>query len=352
MKTIKISAILAVILLIPPAALFAQAAPAKNAPDKVPATAEAPAPAARPQAAVTPAPGAGEPVKDPFEAAQEKLKSQDPVLRRQGVKFLAQSRDPRAVPGLLGALGDASAPVRQSAIEGLGLLSWREASPKISALLTKDPDAGVRQQSAISLSYLQDPEAGPALIKALSDVSPAVRYAAMRTLGTMRYAPADGAIAAMLEGTDTNMLRSAISALGMIQSTTALSAITSALAHPEQPVRVEAARALGDIGDKSAALELKNHLAGAEDAAMRVESALALAKMGFKEGLPTAREFLASPDLSLKNQALNIIVAAGDVESLPVIEEMYAAEADPVVKQMLDFARQRLGDLKATQKKK
>ncbi|HNW43065.1 MAG TPA: HEAT repeat domain-containing protein [Elusimicrobiales bacterium] len=332
MKTLKIAAVLSLLGSFAAPGLFAQAAPET--------TADAASPAVTAPAA------------DPFDAAAAKVGSEDPMVRRQGINLLAQRRDPKAAPVLVKALADSSSHVRQAAVEGLGLLAWSAAAPEISALLTDDADAGVRQQAAISLSYIRDPQAGPALVKALADESPAVRYAAMRTLGTMKYVPADGAIADMLSGTDTNMLRSAISALGMIQSTKAVSAVISALGHQDLYMRVEAARALGGIGDKSAQPELKNHLADAEAALMRVESALALSKMGFNDGLPTAQEFMASSDLSLRSQALSVIVSLGDVGSLARIEELYAAEKDPAAKDMLDYARQRLLDIQAAQQKK
>jgi len=230
------------------------------------------------------------PAADPFAQAMVKLKSGTPAERRQGVDFLGQSSDPKA---------------------------------------------------------------GTALIGALSDASSAVRAAAMHALGVMRYAPAGEAIAALLdENAGTELLRGGISALGLLRSTAAVSVIVSGLGHQDRAVRIEAARALGEIGDKSSAPELGKHLAGGEDAAVRVECALALAKMGINDGLPAAREFLASPDLSLKGPALNVLVTARDAGSLELIESLYAAETDPASKAALDFARQSLTFIKEEQQRK
>ncbi|OGS12563.1 MAG: hypothetical protein A2234_01835 [Elusimicrobia bacterium RIFOXYA2_FULL_58_8] len=374
----KISQVFTVLMLVPALALLAQTAPKKNVPPKKITAAQkaAPAPAAAAKPAVkpaakpavktapkpavavktvdkstqaAPAPAVEPPAADPFAEAVAGLKAEDPVARRQAATFLGQSRDPKAAPVLVGALTDAAAPVRQAAVEGLGLLTWREAGAQISGLLTQDPDEGVRQQAAISLSYLMDPQSGPALVKALGDASPAVRYAATHTLGALKYKPAEGEIAAMLRGTNINVLRSAIAALGMIQSAKAAPAIIDMLKHQDQYVRIEAARALGEIRDASAAPELKNNLGAEASPTLRVEAALALAKLGFNDGLPVAREFLASPDLSLKSQALNVIVTAKDVDSLARIEELSAADANPVSKGMLDFSLQRLKDIQAAQ---
>jgi hypothetical protein len=64
--------------------------------------------------------------------------------------------------------------------------------------------------------------------------------------------------------------------------------------------------------------------------------------MGSAAGLVTAYEFVKSPDMSLKNQSMEIIATVGDNRSLQFMEELYKAETDPVTKGMLDFTRQRL----------
>jgi hypothetical protein len=56
--------------------------------------------------------------------------------------------------------------------------------------------------------------------------------------------------------------------------------------------------------------------------------------------------------MSLKNQALEVIGAVGDARSLQFIEEIYAAEQDPMSKGMLDFTRQRLAARQKTQVQK
>lgn len=298
-----------------------------------------PAHAAKP-AAAKPAQAVQISTATPFGGAVEKLSSQDPAVRRQGADFLAQSRDQKAAPYLEKALSDVSAPVRASAVDGLCQLVYRQATPRIAELLLQDKDAQVRQQAASSLSYMMDQAAGPALVKALKDEAPGVRYAAANTLGAIRYAPAEDPLIALLA--DDGMRRVAISALGQLQSRKAAPAIFKSLSDKDQYTRLEAVRALGSIGDASAAPELKKRLDKAETPAVRVEAALSLAKLGLQDGLTTAYEFVKSPDMSLKNQALEVIGAVGDARSLQFINELYAAEQDPMSKGMLDFTRQRL----------
>ena len=271
-------------------------------------------------------------------------------MRRQGADFLTAARSQKAAPYLVKALSDESGPVRSSAVDGLCQLVYRDATGKIAEMLLQDKDPLVRQQAASSLSYMLDVTAGPSLVKALKDEATAVRYAAANTLGAMKYAPAEEPLIALLS--DAGMRRVAISALGQLQSKKAAKAIFSALSDPDRYTRLEAVRALGAIGDKSAVPELEKRLDKAEEPAVRVEAALALAKMGINTGLLTSYEFVKSPDMSLKNQALEVIGAVGDARSLQFIEELYTAEQDPMNKSVLDFTRQRLADRQKMQQKK
>lgn len=305
--------------------------------------AKKPAPAAKPAAPAAP--------QDPLEAAKAKLKSKDVAERRQGADMIGQSRNAKGAPALLGALSDDSPRVRQAAADALGLLAWREASPKLCDLLLKDKDASVRQQAASSLSLIMDQGAGPSLVKALDDSEPSVRYAALHTISVLRYAPAEDRVRELLGSGDSTLRRSAIAALGRLQSKKSGPAIAAALDDADPLVTAEAIKAIGVIPYAEGAPGLVKLLDAARQPSLRVEAALALAKLGRSDGLLTAYEFLKSPELSIRSQAMTVVGDVGDARSLQLIEEMYAAEQDPANKAMLDFTRQRLqGRLKQAQK--
>jgi HEAT repeat protein len=177
-------------------------------------------------------------------------------------------------------------------------------------------------------------------MKAMKDKEASVRYAAVNTLGAMRYAPAEDA---MLEAlSDDQMRRIAINVLGQLQSKKAAPAITAYLADQDRFTRLEAIKALGSIGDAASGDEIKKSLAAGEDAAVRVESALALARLGRNDGLLTAYEFAKSPDLSLKNKSLEVFALTGDERTQKYLEDAVATEKDPVSKGMFDFTLRRL----------
>lgn len=342
MKTIKHLS-LAAALLLPAANLRAQTAEQKTAPPAVKnvqaASSKTPAKAPAQPAAATPEKPA-QPVVSPFDEALAKLASADTLQRRQGAEALARLRDPRAAQPLIKRLADAEPAVRAAAVDALCQLGSREATPMISELLLKDPDAAVRQQAAGSLSFMVDQSAGPALIKAMKDKEIAVRYAAANTLGAMRYAPAEKAMLDALS--DDKLRRIAISVLGLLQSKPAAGEIAPYLADADKYTRLEAIKSLGTIGYTGSAGEMAALLAPAEDPAVRVEAALALAKLGRNDGLLTAYEFAKSPDLSLKSRSLEALYLSGDARTLQYLEDAFATENDPASKGMFDFARQRL----------
>lgn len=336
MKTLKTLSFIAVAILLSAAAATAQTAPQKVS--KPAAKKAQPAPAPKPVAA--PAAATAAPVVSPFDEAAARITSSDPVARRQAAETLARTRDQRAGQYLLKALADGVPGVRAAAVDGLCQLTRRDATSRISELLLKDPDASVRQQAAGSLAYMMDPVSGPALVKALKDKDISVRYAAANTLGAMRYAPAEQPLVDALD--DKDMKRIAIAALGQMQSKKAANKIAASLSDPDRFTRLEAIKALGSIGDAAPAEEIKKLLAPAEESAIRMEAALALAKLGLSDGLLVSYDFARVGDLSLKSRALEVFNLVGDARTLQYVEEAYAAEQDPVSKGMYNFTRQRL----------
>jgi len=338
MKTVSV---LAVFILAQALTLGAQTTapkPAAKKPAAKAAAKSAPKPAApAAQPAAQPAPA-----KDTFEAAAAKLKSNDVAERRQGAEMIAQSRDTKGAPALMAALEDESPAVRQAAADALGLLTWREASPKLSRMLLEDKDPAVRQQAAISLSYIMDQASGPALVKALKDGEPSVAYSALHTLSVLKYAPAEEQIAGLLDSKDANMRRGAIAALGNLKAAKSGAAIVSALSDEDRFVKTEAIKAIGNIPYEAGAPELVKLLDKEQQPAARVEAALALSKMGRNDGLLTAYEFLRAPEVSVRSQSLTVLGAVGDSRSLQLIEEMIAANPNSADKGMLEYTRQRL----------
>lgn len=87
-----------------------------------------------------------------------------------------------AVPALTKLLADRSAQVRRWAVAALGEIADEQAVAPLGALLTKDPDPGVRVEAAFRLGKFGGAAAKPALTAALKDSNEDVRRLAAAAL--------------------------------------------------------------------------------------------------------------------------------------------------------------------------
>jgi HEAT repeat protein len=105
-----------------------------------------------------------------------------PGVRSEAAVALADLAAHEALPALLVAVEDDDAHVRQMALAALGEIGDRRAVPRIERAL-RDERPEVRYQAVIAFAHLakDDPHAiSAALVRALDDGDPAIRYIAMR----------------------------------------------------------------------------------------------------------------------------------------------------------------------------
>ena len=315
-------------------------APAR-APAKKPAAKTSPAPA--PAAAVkkTEISSAAVITETPFETASKESKSVNPALRRQGADRFGQLRDPNAIPRLIELLNDPTGYIRAAAVDSLGLLrgGGDKATAKLCEMLAGDPDETVRQAIAISFSYIGDRKSEDCLVKAVNDKAAAVRYAAIRTIGTLRFLNAESELIKLVDSEDLQTRRGVIETLGRFQSKNSAGALIKRSDDGDKYVRQAVARALGEIGDAAAVPVLKTKLSDPDDS-VRLEAALALAKLNDKSGLELAGEFAKSKEMALKQQSLSILSMIGDENSLKILDELYKTEQEPGLKNFIDSCRQ------------
>lgn len=104
------------------------------------------------------------------------------VIRVQMVRTLGRLQDPSAEAGLKSALFDPEADVRRAAVVALGTLKSPEAAQLLGDALIRDRDYDVRLAAATALGELGTKEANEALVPALDDRDPAMRFAAIESL--------------------------------------------------------------------------------------------------------------------------------------------------------------------------
>ena len=111
----------------------------------------------------------------------------DPPLRAESARALGALGSPQAVPGLIAALQtDADTDTRAAAAYALGLLGDpRAIDPLLAKLADASEDPGVRGFAAEAFTWHRERRAVPALIAALSDPLPEVRFWAAFALGEL-----------------------------------------------------------------------------------------------------------------------------------------------------------------------
>lgn len=107
------------------------------------------------------------------------------VKRRQAVEDLVQKNDPQAGPALVKALKDKDPYLRSRAVRGIGQIRYVAGASNVAELLEKDPNPQVRQSAALVMSVLHADMSRPVLEKALKDADVAVRAAAVNGLGNL-----------------------------------------------------------------------------------------------------------------------------------------------------------------------
>ncbi|HEU4457242.1 MAG TPA: HEAT repeat domain-containing protein, partial [Longimicrobium sp.] len=169
-------------------------------------------------------------------------------VRISAVRALGSLQDPRSVAALSNALRtDRDPRVREAAAWALGQIEDAAAVPALSEALTGDREAGVRRTAAWALGQIEDGRAVDGLVRALRDSDAEVRATAVWALGQIEDPRALPALTTALREGDVTTRRHAVWALGQIESVESVPAVTAALRDADAEVRMSAVWALGQI---------------------------------------------------------------------------------------------------------
>jgi HEAT repeat protein len=106
----------------------------------------------------------------------------DPLIRLQIVRTLAEYPTTTADSTLTAALDDSDADVRLAACEAWGRRGGPQAATHLSRVVSSDVDTDVRLAAVRALGDTGDPASVSALGQALEDRDPAMQYAAVQSL--------------------------------------------------------------------------------------------------------------------------------------------------------------------------
>jgi HEAT repeat protein len=240
------------------------------------------------------------------------VKNEDEDVRGAALRALGRIRDERAIPFLIEALGypDTWLPPR------IGEILVSIGEPSIAHLdreLRGNHSEHVRMWAAEVLGWLNAAAAAPALIDALSDISPEVRAKAAGALGKIKEDRAVYRLLELLVSDPAPFVRvKASQSLGAIGHPAVIDYLINTLKDPEWWVRVRAVEALEKLGERSIAALLP--ALEDEDPEVRKRAAMALERTGYVEkiideyGRPEFRRDL--------RKILLLIAEAGVIESL------------------------------------
>lgn len=187
----------------------------------------------------------------------QKLKDSNWLIRRNAAISLGTERNKNAVLPLISLLKDQNIEVRRCAAVSLGEIGDKQAVPHLIKSLN-DSDGGMIIDSANSLAKFKDNSAVLPLKKLLSDGRPVVRITALKTLMVFSDKPeVQSIIVEHLNDEAEGVRLIAVQSVSSMKLKSAVANLIKNLNDVNPTVRAESAKALGEIGDKSAIEPLK-----------------------------------------------------------------------------------------------
>jgi HEAT repeat protein len=190
---------------------------------------------------------------------------------------------PELTAALVWAASDVDARVRRDALFALGSLgpNLRPDEEKALIGLLTHEDATTRKVAAATLGRLRTRAAGDALIAAMNDRDPAVKSAAMRALGELRYERAVQSLSDQLTHYSRGEVAlAAFEGLAGIGHASSVESFQRGLADREPAARRLAAEGLGRSGSAASVLALEAAIAKERDAFARLAMAFGLCGLG------------------------------------------------------------------------
>jgi HEAT repeat protein len=246
------------------------------------------------------------------------LKSKDPQVRRRAVGRLSEAPNERAVRVLTTVLDDSDVEVRRLGALALGKLEDdRRVEPLLRAL--RDRDAGVVHAATASLKSGPSEHVIPAVEPLLKHPDATVRGQAAQTLEAAGWRPTDCDQEIWYRVAKGQMFQAAEF------GSEAVAALEMALASGSSGIGVDAAEALGQIGDSTATRALLGALRSPE-AAICIAALSALTRACVMEAIPAILTLFKSPNPQIRCAAVE---GLGRLQATDTLEAVCALLHDP-----------------------
>lgn len=189
-----------------------------------------------------------------------------------------------------------------------------------------DSDSATRLHAIEALASTLGVEAGDLFREALSDQNPAIRFAAALAVGEARYEPAKPGLAAMAANKevepDKRVFCAVIYALYALGDDTYAGELATLLFDREREVRMDAALAMGRMGEPSAAEPLKALLRNERDEGVKIQLLESLALLHDSWSAEVLEAYTKGYFLDLRLVAIPALGRAGGVRAPRVLKDL------------------------------
>lgn len=267
--------------------------------------------------------------------ALQHLTAIDPNERGLAAEIAGRAATAQCVQGLVQALQDPSAPVRQAATAGLGTARAAEAVQALGRALS-DPDANVREGAVRALGVIDDEQVLGFLVAALNDPEPRVRETASEVL-TAWSSPA---VAKRLAGVLASpSLRQQATDLLTKMGASAVELLVDVLLHSTPEVRP----IVGSLLERIAGADRFLERLGSMDPQARLRAAEALGAIGGPRVVDALMGTLSDPDERVRIRTLQLLGDLGDQRVVETVRKSFLGDPVPEV---VDAAKKTLARLR------
>ena len=254
-------------------------------------------------------------------------------VRVSAIRALGEIGDPRAVPAMIEHGSDPSVPFRTAMCRSLGQLEDPRAVPLLGRFL-RDMDDRMRLAAAKALADIPGRESADALVGVLlRDESETIQEQAAKLLRRSDATLVARRIQESVKSGDDRVRANAARALGELADRSSISFLIEALDDPYHGVRSMAAQSLVELAPDDAAVReaLERRMSGETQALTQVDLAWSLARLGNRSHVDRIRSLLfeGSPE-EVRAEAAMALGDVGDETDLARLEKALQADASLV----------------------
>lgn len=288
-----------------------------------------------------------------FDDVVRNLRNPDPEARLSALSLLREAKHLEAIEAIAPLVLDPLDAVQLAAIDTELAFYLVDDTPgrRRVAFLIEVRSAGRAERAFASGPLAVWPRPVPGalltnLLAAVDDEHPKVRIEALYTFGAIAPPAAKAYSATLIKALDhydPAIRAGAARVIGRLQVKEAGEALIKAVNDSQQPVRVAAMRALGEIGEVTAVTALTEQLEHYRKGEGAWAALDALARIAHPSSVPLFTARLSDRDAFFRRAAAEGLGRAKDASAIPALESGASTDASDMVRAAMAFALQKLG---------